>query len=158
MSLTTELLLNLTTKEALVDGSEIVQMSKKISKSINLADLAGALGATLRFADTRTLTGTESLDFAGGVTDKLGNTKTFAKNKLLYLENTFTSGTITVGGGSNPFVGWFSGTIVLEPGEFVLFFSPTAAGKPVVGGTGDTLQVVASVAAMTYEIVFLGEP
>jgi hypothetical protein len=157
MSLNNSLRLVMNSVQTTTDGSGFINDSQKVEKDLILVDLAGALGVTKRWVRTRVLTGTESHDFTGGVTDRMGNPLTFTENKILYIENASSAGTITVGGGSNPFIGWFTGTIELGPGEFILFFSPTATGKPVVAGTGDVLQVVASVAAMTYEAWFLGE-
>lgn len=157
MANTCSMVLTITAKESVADGRGSSQDNQTISESWTFLDAAGALGVTAQWKDSRTLTGTESLDFAGGVTNRFGQTKTFTKNKVFYLKNANASGTITVGGGSNPFVGWFTGTIVLQPGEFILFGSPTSAGKAVVAGTGDLIQVVASVASMAYDVAFLGE-
>lgn len=147
----------ITAKELITDGHGSSQDNQVVADTLTFVDAAGALGVTAQWKDSRTLTGTESLDLAGGVTNRFGAAKTFTKNKVFYVKNTSESGTITVGGGSNPFVGWFTGTIVLAAGEIMSFGSPTASGKAVVAGTGDLVQVVASVSSMTYDIVILGE-
>lgn len=149
--------LTISAKESISDGRGSSQDNQTVNEALTFLDAAGALGVTSQWKDSRTLTGTENLDLAGGVTNRFGVVKTFTKNKVLYVKNAHTSGTITVGGGSNAFVGWFSGSTVLGAGEGMLFFSPLAAGKTVTAGTGDILQIVASVSAMAYDIVVLGE-
>lgn len=157
MSLVDTLGIQIVCKETLVDGVGLGTDSQPVSDSITFANAAGALGVTKRWGDSRVLTGTDSLDLAGGVTDRFGVVKTFTKNKLLYIKHTFATGTLTIGGGSNPWIGWFTGTIVLNPGGILLFVDPTSAGKTVTAGTGDLLQIVASVASQTYNIVVMGE-
>lgn len=148
---------NYEVKETSLDGKSSAQDKFTFNKSYTFTDAAGVLGATKMWADTRTLTGTESLDLAGGVVDKLGNTETFTKARSLLVHHDDTTGTITLGGGTNPFVGLFTGTIVLGADGLCLIVNPTSAGGAVTAGTGDLLQVVASDASTDYNIALAGE-
>jgi hypothetical protein len=103
---------------------------------------------------------TNNLDLAGGVTDVFGVTTTFVKCKGLRIKNRSTNTTaITIGNGTNPFVGWFGAaahTVILEPGDEIWLFSP-GAGKTVTASTGDILKIVnASGATAEVEVDVIG--
>lgn len=69
---------------------------------------------------------------------------------------------LTIGGGSNPVVGFLGGTTPtigpIRPGGFVFIACPDAAGiGAVTAGTGDILRIAnASGAAAVYQIAILG--
>jgi hypothetical protein len=157
MAVTTTVTVTVNTRETLVDGDNTAQDKFSFTKTYTFADAAGVLGATKVWADYRTITGTDTLDVAGGVVDKLGQTEAFAKEKMLLLHHGGSTGTLTLGGGSNPAVGLFTGTIPLGADGLVLIVNPTAAGGAVTAGTGDVHQIVASVAATPATIAAAAE-
>jgi hypothetical protein len=157
MALIHSITVNYEVKETAADGKSAGQDKFTFNKSYTFTDAAGVLGATDGWGDTRTLTGTESLDLAGGLTDKLGQTETFTKVKSLLVHHDGDTGTLTLGGGSTPFVGLFTGTIILGADGLCLIVNPTSAGGAVTAATADLLQVVASVAATDYDIAIAGE-
>jgi hypothetical protein len=157
MAVTHTISVNYEVKEVSSDGKSVGQDKFTFNKTYTFANAAGVLGATKMWADTRTLTGTESLDLAGGVVDKLGNTETFTKGKSFLCHHDGATGTLTLGAGSTPWIGMITGTIILGADGLCLIVNPTSAGGAVVAGTGDLLQVVASVAATDYDIALAGE-
>jgi hypothetical protein len=157
MSVICNITVNVEMKETRADGKAQGQDRFIFRKSYTFANQAGVLGATKCWGDTRTVTGTDPLDISGGVVDQLGQTETFTKGKVLLVHHDDTTGTITVGGGSAPYVGLFSGTITLGADGLVLIVNPTSAGGAVVPTTGDTLQIVASVADTDVDVAFAGE-
>jgi len=149
------------------------------------ADGTGANQANLKFSERRILTantGTDLLDFAGGLTDKFGNTITFSEIKLLFLHNkglpgatndgsssdTWTEAAgqdLLVGGAaSNAWDVWLNETagaeVRVRSGGILLLCAPRD-GYRVIAGTDDILQVlwdgsVASGGDIEYDIVLLG--
>jgi hypothetical protein len=121
-------------------------------KAIAFADGTGVGQCNLVYARELTIASAaaSALDLAGGVTDDLGNTLTFAELVAIIVINEAEDGTanttdVTVGGGTNPFVG-FWGTagdqVVLKPGNFFLVGGSGAAGiGAVVPSTGDILRI-----------------
>jgi len=104
--------------------------------------------------------GTNNLDLAGGVTDVFGVTTTLVKLKGIRIKSRNTNTTnVTVGNGTNPFVGWFGAaahTLVLEPGDEILMSCPVN-GKTVTATTGDILKFVnAAGATADLEIDLIG--
>ncbi len=119
--------------------------------------------ADQEFTDQRTLGAgaTEDLDLAGGVTNALGETVTFASVKAIMVEAANgNDGNIEVGGTApNGFVGPFGDVtdqIVLDAGDrFVV--TNKGAGWTVTGGTGDLLRIGnTGSAAGTYKIKIVG--
>lgn len=111
--------------------------------------------------DRRTLTAgaADNLDLAGGITNGFGVTATFAKVKEIKIHNRSanqtvpTTATLTVGNGSNPFIGWFgAGThtegIALDG---TMHKSNPLAGWTVTGGTGDNLKILNDAGALVAE-------
>lgn len=106
------------------------------------------------------------LDLAGGVLDRFGATITFAEIVALQVINEAEDGTqnvtdITIGGGSNPFDG-FWGTagdqIVLPPGGYCQVGCSGASGiGAVVAATGDVLRIAnAAGAPAKVQVMILG--
>ena len=118
---------------------------------------AGPLGVTKQWNDQRTnATATESLDLAGGVTNRFGVVQSFTKVKGLFVWHRGASGTLTIGGGPNSFGANGPGGMVLRPEGKFLWVDESASGATVTPGTGDILQVVGS-ASILYEIAIFGE-
>jgi hypothetical protein len=157
MALSTQVSIGVSVKETTVEGGGAAQDKYTVAATSSFTDAAGALGATDQWNDQRTnATTTESLDLAGGVTNRLGEVKTFTKIKGLFFWHRGESGTLTIGGGSNPFVGHGTGTIVLRPGGKFLWVDESAGGGAVTAATGDLLQVVGT-ASILYDVVIFGE-
>lgn len=132
---------------------------------IDLALGTGKEQANHVFTDTRTLlaSATETLDLAGGLTDALGATLTFTAIKaILITADEANTNNVMLGGGSNPFRGWFADAtdkIAITPGGMALLVDPTAAGQAVTAATGDLLLVAnsGSGTGITYTITIIGE-
>lgn len=133
----------------LIEGTGVGQIDR-----IHVAEYTIASGAN---AD---------LDLAGGVTDKLGNTITFAELVAVAILSEAEDGTanttnVTVGGGTNPFVGFWGTSgdqIVLTPGRMMLVAGDSAAGiGAVVASTGDILRLAnAAGATAKVQVAILG--
>jgi hypothetical protein len=135
-------------------------LSKTIQKEFANGTSSGQ--ANLIFRDQRTLTtgASENLDLAGVLTDPFGTTLTFAKVKVLMIENLSTTQTLTVGGAAtNQFINWAGAgthTVIIPPGGFFAISAP-AAGFAVTADTGDLLKILNSAgASCIYNIVILG--
>lgn len=139
-----------------------------LQKAVALANGTGAGQVDLVYAEEREIASASNLDLdlAGGLEDGLGNTLTFAELVAVAIVNQAEDGTanttaITVGGGSNPFDG-FWGTagdqIVLNPGDGFMVWGSGAAGiGAVVASTGDILRIAnASGAAAKVQVMILG--
>ena len=119
--------------------------------------------ADQEFTDQRPLGAgaNEDLDLAGGVTNALGETVTFARVKAIWIEADLANdGNIVVGAAAlNAFVGPFGAathTIALDAGERVCITNK-GVGWTVTPGTGDLLRVANSgAAAANYKIKIIG--
>lgn len=144
-------------RETVTEGGGLGQDKYTISEATTFLDAAGALGAPNQWNDQRTnATATESLDLSGGVTNRLGEVMLFTKIKGILVIHRGASGTLTLGGGSNPWAGAFTGTIILRKGSKFYWDAEDATGAAVVAGTADLLQVVGS-ASILYDIAVWGE-
>jgi hypothetical protein len=135
-------------------------LSKTIQKEFANGTSAGQ--CNLVFRDQRTLTtgATEDLDLAGVLTDPFGTVLTFAKVKVILIENLSTTQTLTVGGAAaNQFVNWVADAtdkVIIPPGGFFAISAPSA-GYAVTADTGDLFKVANSAgASCIYNIVILG--
>ncbi len=128
----------------------------------------GANQADLLFIDERTVTtaANDDLDLAGVLTSAFGATITAAELVAVFVINRPRSGTanttnLTIGGGSNPVVGFLGGTTPtigpIRPGGFVMIGCGDAAGiGAVTAGTGDILRIANSAgASATYQIAII---
>lgn len=111
----------------------------------------------------------DDIDLNGVLTGVLGETVNFAKIVALVVVNApKTAGAaanttnLTIGGGTNPFVGFLGGTSPtigpLRPGAGIAIWAPdaTALGA-VTGGSNDILRIAnSSGASATYQIGILG--
>jgi len=152
----------------LLSGSPDIGSAKytfEDSTRLTLSLGSGADQANNVFSDARTLaaSATETLDLAGGVSNALGQTLTFSAIKAIKIEaDEGNTNTVVVGGGSNPFRGWFTDAtdkLSIPPGGVVLLGDPSAAGQPVVAATGDLLLVANGGAGtpVSYTITIVGE-
>lgn len=131
--------------------------------ALTLTDGVGDAQANQQWHARRTLAAgaNESLDLAGPLRDSFGDAVAFTRLKAILLRNGSQAGTLTLGGGSNAFVGWFGGagqSLTLRPGGFALIACADATGYAVVNGAADVLRLVNNDTdhALPYEIVLVG--
>lgn len=135
---------------------------------MNLANGTGAGQADLLFVDQRSVNASsnDDIDLAGVLTSAFGTTITAAEVVGVLVINAPRDGAanvsnLTLGGGTNPFLGFLGGTTPtigpIGPGGFFFIGCPSASGVgTVTAGTGDILRVAnSSGAAATYQIGLL---
>lgn len=85
-----------------------------------------------------------NIDLASGLADDYGDTILFTGIKYVRIRNTSSIASLTVGGGSNAFVGPIGATAThsIPPGGELVWTNPTAAGWSVTPGTGDILKIL----------------
>lgn len=111
--------------------------------------------------DTGSLAATTvDIDLRGSLTDKFGAAANFAKVTALIIKvNTTTTGhTLTVGGGSNPWITWLGATgdkIVIGAGGVLILTAPVD-GFAATAGTGDILRLDSGLNTVSYTIQILG--
>lgn len=132
-----------------------------------LAEGTGADQFDIAFLDERTVGdgADDDIDLAGVLADVFGNTITAAELVAIIVMNKPISGTnttdLTIGGGSNPFVGFVGGTTPtigpIKPGGCFFLGAGDAAGiGTVTASTADILRISNSAgAAATYQIGIL---
>ena len=121
------------------------------------------------WADERSLaaSGTDDIDLAGVLASAFGATITMAEVVGLCIVNKPKNstvpnvGSLTVGGGTNPFLGFLTGTTPtirnIGPGGCLFLFSPDGTGLgAVTAATADILRIAASAAgSVTYQIAII---
>lgn len=141
-----------------------------IEAALAFASGTGAGQFDLAYVAERTVAdgADDDLDLAGSLTDAFGNTITAAELVLVAVINKPKTPTddpnttdLTIGGGSNPFVGFLGGTTPtigpIKPGGIFLLAASDAAGiGTVTASTADILRITNSAgAAATYQIAIL---
>lgn len=133
-----------------------------------LTDGTGANQANTIWHDQRTLpTATaetiDVYDFGGGTPSTLGTAIANAKVKLLLIQNTHASDSLTIGGeGSaaawnSPFGASDTATMTLPAGGTLLLVAPSAAGYTVADVSNHLLKINNPGAnSVTYKIVVIG--
>lgn len=137
----------------------------EVDQLITLTSGTGAGQADILWCDQRTVSSAsnDDLDLSGVLTDAFGATITAVELVALIVINAPQSGSanttnLTIGGGSNPVVGFLGGTTPtigpIRPGSFVFLGSSDAAGfGAITAGTGDILRIAnSSGASATYQI------
>lgn len=137
--------------------------------ALALANGTGANQADLAYVAERTVASAsnDDIDLSGVLTDALGVTITAAELVALLIINRQKDGAanttdLTVGGGSNPVIGFLGGTTPtigpIKPGGVLLLAAGNAAGiGAVTAGAGDVLRVANSAGAQNkYQIAILG--
>jgi hypothetical protein len=109
----------------------------------------------------------DDIDLAGVLTDAFGATITAAELVALLVFNrprldtdTVNTTDLTIGGGSNPFLGFLSGTTPkigpIKPGGFLLLASPHASGLgTITAATADILRIANSAGAINNYVLGL---
>lgn len=129
----------------LTEGTGNGQANKIFHKSSTLADGAN-----------------ETWDIRGGAAtvDPFGTALTFGTVKALIVRAASTNTTnLTVGNGTNAFVGPFGGathTLQVQPGGAIVLFAPNTGWSSVSGSTDDIKVTNGSGAAATYTITVIG--
>ncbi len=139
-----------------------------VQQTINTLLGTGANQADILFVDERTVASAsnDDLDLAGVLANAFGATITAAELVAVMVINAPVGGTanttnLTIGGGSNPVVGFLGGTTPtigpIRPGGVVLLACADAAGLgAVTAGTGDILRIAnSSGAAARYQIAIV---
>lgn len=167
MTLTTETLVRL---KATQTGPNDFggSFSPTMQAMLQTANGTGAGQADLLFMDERTVAtaSNDDLDLAGVLSSAFGATITAAELVAVFIINAPRSGAanttnLTIGGGSNPVVGFLGGTTPtigpIRPGGFVMIGCGDAAGiGAVTASTGDILRIAnSSGASATYQIAIL---
>lgn len=141
----------------------------EIKAILNLADGTTASRADKFWADQRQIAAAsnDDIDLTGVLRDAFGDTINQVELVALMVINGPRTGpqnttNLTIGGGTNPVVGFLGGTTPtigpIRPGGVVLLACPDAAGLgAITAGTGDILRIANSAgAAATYQIVVIG--
>lgn len=134
-----------------------------VTETLLLSNGTATGNASQVWRDTRTLTAsaTESLDFAGGLTNAFGVTLTFVRIKFVYIKaaaaNTNDVQVTRVATTGIPLFMADGDGIALGPGEWFCYGSPTT-GKAVTATTDDTLTFTNSAGSTSvdYSIVVIG--
>lgn len=145
------------------------QFQPLLEYAVELTDGVAAGNADRLYLAERTVltAANDDIDLAGVLTDIFGATITFARIKALMLINAPKSGAanttnLTVGGGTNPFLGFFGGTTPtlgpIRPGGCAFLACEALAGLgTVTAGTADILRIANSAgASSTYQIGIVG--
>lgn len=134
---------------------------------VQLDSGTGAGQADLVFSDTRSIAASsnDDLDLAGGLTDALGNSLTFARVKgLIVVASASNVNNVIVGGdATNTFLTWVEAegdSVILRPGAALALFAGAAdaTGYAVTASTGDLLRIrnAAGGSSVSYSIVIVG--
>lgn len=108
-----------------------------------------------------TFSGAIGYDLSGSLLSKVdGAPVVFANIRgFAVINNSTTTGqTLTIGGGSNPWITWLSATgdaVVIGPGGIHVWTSPMD-GASVTAATGDILTITSS-ASLSHELVIWGQ-
>lgn len=169
MPLTSTISATLRAKQTSTNDFGAPTFTPELAAVLNLGDGTTANNADLIFVDERTVASAsnDDLDLAGVLANALGGTLTFVELVAVLIINRAKNGTanttnLTIGGGTNPFIGFLGGTAPtigpIRPGGFVMLGCPDAAGLgTVTAGTGDILRIAnSSGAAATYQIAIIG--
>jgi hypothetical protein len=165
MALTADLTVKLKATQTGANDFGGPRFTPTVEKIIALTDGTTVNKADILWVDERTVASAaaDAIDLAGVLTDAFGTTVTAAEIVAVLIVNEAEDGTanttaLTVGGGSNPWIGVLGGTAPtigpLQPGGVLFIASGHASGiGAVVAGTGDTLTITnAAGAAATYQI------
>lgn len=155
-SLSLKLAVNLVSDTVVMGQAQYWNGEIDLLKTLANGDLAGQ--AELGYLAERQIAsgGNDDIDLQSALSDVFGDALTFAKLKVLFVLNrprladgTPNTTNLTIGGGSNPFVGIASGTIgPIRPGGLVMIAADhvDGIGSPIAG-TGDILRIANSAGA-----------
>lgn len=140
---------------------EVNTGSNKVIRNGTEADEANAI----YFDDFEiAASGTLDIDLSGSLTDAHGNVLVFtAIKEIMVVAGSANANALVIGnGGVNSFIGPFGDaahTLAVQPGNRAGLTNYTAAGWPVVAGTGDILRIANGGAgtAVAGRLVIVGE-
>lgn len=168
MALSTNLTLKLTATQSGGNDFGGPAFKPSMSKLVALTDGTTADKADILFLDQRAVaTGAnDDIDLAGSLSDAFGATITMAEVVAIFLINEPISGSanttnLTIGGGTNPFLGFLGGTTPtigpIKPGGVFMVAAGDAAGVgTVTAGTADILRITnSSGATANYQIAIV---
>ncbi|MEZ0212440.1 MAG: hypothetical protein ACAH27_05750 [Xanthobacteraceae bacterium] len=170
MPLTSEIRLKLAATQTAANDLGVPTFSPLLELVAQLTNGVGVSQADLIFTDERTLalSGTDDLDLYGVLQSAFGATLNMAEIVAIFIVNkpktigvAASLGTLTVGVGTNPFLGFLTGTTpairAIGPGGFLALYNPDNAGLgTVTASTADILRIANSSAGIsTYQIGIL---
>lgn len=155
MGLRSELLVQLSAIQSGAQDFGGPDFKPLVKALLTLSDGVGQNQADILYADERSLAAStnDDIDLAGVLTNAFGAVITAAEMVALLIINKpkavgapANTSNLTIGLGSNPFLGFVAGTTPtigpLRPGGVFLIASPDAAGiGTVTGGSADILRV-----------------
>lgn len=165
MSLTSELRVKFSALQTGANDAGTPKFQPIVEKVLALASGTGADQADLLFTDHRSVNASsnDDIDLAGVLASAFGATITNAELvAILIVADTANVSNLTIGVGSNPFLGFLGGTTPtigpLRPGGVFLIGCGDAAGiGTVAAGTGDILRIAnGSGGTAGYTIVIVG--
>jgi hypothetical protein len=143
-----------------------LDLTSKLSNTLktyplNLDTGTGLSQADVIFSDTRSTSGTDSLDLiGGGLLDNLGNIWAPARIKaIIVVAAAANVGNVLLrrpAANGVPFFTAAGDEVPIHPGGAVVIFAPSAAGYVVTAGTGDLIDLAASAGTVTYDIYLIG--
>lgn len=156
-TLTNDSTLCITTDQVTSGSNSFPTLTRTISDGTG----AGQCNKWYRSYRTLTAGSADNLDLAGSLLDPFGNTLTFTGIKYIAIALVAASanGTnkLTVGNGTNPFVGPFSASGTIDVYDALELYHPGASGWAVTAGTGDILKVNnGGASSITYCILIAG--
>jgi len=165
MALTARLVIDLQSDQTSALDLETVSSPLSYRKVYDITNGTGALQATKRFTDTRTLaaSGTEDIDLSGVLVDGFGTTLLFTRIVAIIIEAAAanTNNVLVICPVANGFITPFaaaSDTLTVRPGGVALLVAPNATAFAVTAATGDLLTITnsAGTTGVTYNIIILG--
>ena len=142
---------------------DLVTKAADLTKTIALAleNGTGLNQADVIFCDSRSTSGTDSLDMSGGgLLDNLGNAWAPARIKgILVVAAAANVGNVLLrrpASNGVPFLSAAGDEIPIHPGGAGFIWAPSAAGYPITAGTGDLIDIVASAGTVAYDIYLIG--
>lgn len=162
LSATVKLLVSATLTGSLDLASQ--RATQELAYLQSFSDGVAADQANVIFSDRRNLAASanEDLDLVGSLTNLLGAAASMARIKAVIIKALATNTnnvqvTRPAANGAPLFMAAGDG-ISLAPGEVFAWFSPTAAGKALTGGSADLLNIANSAGStgVDYEITVLG--
>jgi len=159
MALNAQILLSILAHESSSGDISQTLRATPATYSLTLTDGTGANQAQVVWSDARTIAAGQSelLDLGAlpDTRDAAAVTVAFSQVKLIYLRNTSTSDSLSIGGSiSNAFGGLpLSSPRTLGPGGCYLMTAPSASGF----GSATGALFAAPAGAVSYEIILIGE-
>jgi hypothetical protein len=112
------------------------------------------------WSDTRSAAASaDDLDLRGSLASAIdGAVLNFAEVCCIAIRNRSSTGTLSIGGGSNPFISWLgaSGDIIKVPPGGILFLFNPVGGFATTAGTADILRIDPGADTIEYDVLIAG--